>query len=143
MRSHPIGTGQATKSDEFSEGGGHFQSKNLYMQILDLYKGLFRTFSEKKLQYSFSKMSVEGRRLFGIFPKIHPNLVAGTFHYPLLYLSQAYSNRDLPLWSMMWMSNGSAMRVVDGGSSQEIETCVAVLLTTRQNLFAEAIHTTP
>ena len=73
MRSHPIGTGQATKSDEFSEGGGHFQSKNLYMQILDLYKGLFRTFSEKKLQYSFSKMSVEGRRLFGIFPKIRPS----------------------------------------------------------------------
>ena len=53
MRSHPIGTGQATKSDEFSEGGGHFQSKNLYMQILDLYKGLFRTFSEKKIAIQF------------------------------------------------------------------------------------------
>ena len=72
MRSHPIGTGQATKSDEFSEGGS-FSIQKFILQILDLYKGFFSgLFPKIYLQYSFSKMTVEGQRLFGIFPKIRP-----------------------------------------------------------------------
>ena len=46
-----LGKGGATKSDEFSEkfqrGGGSFSIQKFILQILDLYIGLFRTFSEK------------------------------------------------------------------------------------------------
>ena len=58
-------TGQATKTDEFSEnlqrgGGGvcRFQSKKIILQILDLYlyRTFFGRFLKKKLQHNFLKM---------------------------------------------------------------------------------------
>ena len=49
---HDKGKGPATKSKEFSEkcqrgGGGAFSIQKFILQILDLYIGLFLTFSEK------------------------------------------------------------------------------------------------
>ena len=44
-----LGTGHATKLDEFSQGGGgHFQSKNLYCSFWTFIRGFFGSFSEEK-----------------------------------------------------------------------------------------------
>ena len=61
-------TGQGTKTDEFSEnfqggGGVIFNPKIYFADILDLFMGYFRTFSEK-MQHNFPKMRVGGQRPF-------------------------------------------------------------------------------
>ena len=67
-----LGTGGATKTDEFSENFrqmGHFQSKNLYYRIWTLKQGFLSMKWKKKKNDGGGR---GGQRPLGTFPKIYP-----------------------------------------------------------------------
>ena len=70
-----LGTGHATKTDEFSEkvqrGGGIFSIQKIILQVLDLNKWFFSRRFPKKMQYEFPKMRGGMVRPFGILLKNH------------------------------------------------------------------------
>ena len=70
FRRLPLGTGDSTKTNEFSEN--FLSIEKFILHILDLYTGLSRVLFKKKVQYYFPKMRGGGQRPFGIFPKFHP-----------------------------------------------------------------------